>query len=86
MLLALGAVYVVASRVLHAQASRLSSLPDFTDLTSVHVAFPAIGLEISGMLVVWLVVCLLVLLPLAMTMALVWKMKEVILESVFGAK
>jgi hypothetical protein len=28
----------------------------------------------------------LVLLPLAMTMALVWKMKEVILESVFGPK
>ena len=28
---------------------------------------------------------LLVLLPLAMTMALLWKTKEVILESVFGA-
>jgi hypothetical protein len=27
----------------------------------------------------------LVLLPLAMTMALIWKIKEVILDSVFGA-
>jgi hypothetical protein len=33
----------------------------------------------------WVVVFLL-LLPLAMTMALIWKAKEVILESVFGAK
>ncbi len=31
----------------------------------------------------WLLVCF-VLLPLAMTMALIWKTKEVILESVFG--
>ena len=29
---------------------------------------------------------LLVLLPLAMTMALLWKTKEVILDNVFGAK
>jgi hypothetical protein len=36
----------------------------------------------------WLLVALipLVLLPLAMTMALLWKIKEVILENVFGAK
>jgi len=33
----------------------------------------------------WLLV-LLVLLPMAMTMALIWKTKEVILDSVFGAK
>jgi hypothetical protein len=33
----------------------------------------------------WLLI-LLVLLPLAMTMALVWKTKEVILENVFGHK
>ena len=33
----------------------------------------------------WLVI-LLVLLPLAMTMALLWKTKEVILDNVFGAK
>src|SRR6185437_7088404 len=33
----------------------------------------------------WLLI-LLTLLPLAMTMALIWKTKEVILESVFGAK
>jgi len=33
----------------------------------------------------WVIVFLL-LLPLAMTMALLWKTKEVILDSVFGAK
>jgi hypothetical protein len=86
LLIVLGASYVVASRIFHARAAQFSNVPDFTDLTSLHVAFPAIGVEINGMLVVWLVVCLLVLLPLAMTMALVWKMKEVILESVFGPK
>lgn len=38
----------------------------------------------SGALWVWLLVFL-SLLPLAMTMALLWKIKEVILDSVFGA-
>lgn len=85
-LFVLGLAYVAAWRVFRARASQISNLPDFTDLTSLHVAFPAIGVEISGMLVFWLVVCLLLLLPLAMTMALVWKMKEVILESVFGPR
>jgi heme/copper-type cytochrome/quinol oxidase subunit 4 len=33
----------------------------------------------------WLLI-LFTLLPLAMTMALIWKTKEVILDSVFGAK
>jgi uncharacterized membrane protein YagU involved in acid resistance len=33
----------------------------------------------------WLLI-MLVLLPLAMTMALLWKTKEVILDNVFGAK
>ncbi len=34
---------------------------------------------------VWFLI-LMVLLPLAMTMALLWKTKEVILENVFGAE
>ncbi len=38
-------------------------------------------MERGGM---WFVIVL-ILLPLAMTMALLWKTKEVILESVFGA-
>jgi hypothetical protein len=33
----------------------------------------------------WLLITL-TLLPLAMTMALIWKTKEVILDSVFGVK
>jgi hypothetical protein len=49
-------------------------------------------LEHLGVLVYWIqslgfwLVILLVLLPLAMTMALLWKTKEVILESVFSRK
>jgi hypothetical protein len=33
----------------------------------------------------WLIVFFLGLLPVAMTMALIWKTKEVILSSVFGS-
>jgi hypothetical protein len=40
---------------------------------------------IRGPGLLWLLT-LLVLVPLAMTMALMWKTKEVILESVFGSK
>jgi len=39
----------------------------------------------SGSLLLTILVILVVLLPLAMTMALLWKTKEVILDSVFGA-
>jgi hypothetical protein len=52
---------------------------------------PALPLYFQAVMVVleqgspWLLI-LLVLLPLAMTMALVWKTKEVILENVFGHK
>lgn len=42
-------------------------------------------LETIGRSYFWILVFLL-LLPLAMTMALIWKTKEVILDSVFGAK
>jgi len=34
----------------------------------------------------WLLVVLVLLPPLAMTMALLWKTKEVILDSIFSAK
>jgi hypothetical protein len=45
-----------------------------------------------GILVVWLnrlglwLLVFFALLPLAMTMALIWKIKETILDSVFGTK
>lgn len=48
----------------------------------VQLGFILVWLEQSGL---WLLVFL-VLLPLAMTMALIWKTKEVILDSVFGAE
>lgn len=49
------------------------------------LTFPG-GLTVTAMWLVWVVICLLFLLPLAMTMALIWKTKEVILDSVFGAQ
>jgi hypothetical protein len=39
-----------------------------------------------GFVIVVLPLALFVLLPLAMTMALLWKTKEVILDNVFGAE
>ena len=43
-------------------------------------------LDLNNTWFILLPICLLLLLPLSMTMALIWKTKEVILESVFGAK
>ena len=49
----------------------------------VNIGLP-LGAHVSiAWLFVALSVCLLILLPLAMTMALIWKTKEVILDSVF---
>ncbi len=50
-----------------------------------ELRFPA-GISLSGAWVIWLMGCLFVLLPIAMTMALLWKTKEVILDNVFSAK
>jgi hypothetical protein len=49
-----------------------------------QIRIPALGIEINTFWFLWLLMCLLVLLPLAMTMALLWKTKEVILDNVFG--
>jgi len=69
----LGALLVVA--VLHVVVARIPRLPE----------------DFGPMLALWdrgglLLLILLGLLPLAMTMALLWKTKEVILDSVFGVK
>jgi hypothetical protein len=48
-----------------------------------RLGFIAAWLEHSAF---WILILLLVLLPLAMTMALIWKTKEVILDSVFGSE
>lgn len=52
---------------------------------------PHVPDELKSVLMIWyrgwpILTLLLALLPLAMTMALLWKTKEVILESVFGVK
>jgi hypothetical protein len=60
------------------------SLAGSGDVTEFKVRVPSLGVEIDSMWFVWVLGCLLVLLPLAMTMALIWKTKEVILDNVFG--
>ena len=56
----------------------------FPGLISMNADWFPISLTNLGLNALWLIVFL-VLLPLAMTMALIWKIKEVILDSVFGA-
>ena len=64
----------------------MPNFPDPTDVLSRQIAIPPLGIEIRSFWLVWLLICVLVLLPLSMTMALIWKTKEVVLEGVFGAK
>jgi hypothetical protein len=81
-LLLLSSVYVMLSRFFP------HSVPgsDNVDLLSLQIVVPAFGLEFNSAWVVLGLICLFILLPLAMTMALIWKTKEVILESVFSGE
>jgi len=83
--LLLGLFYYLFSRSIQFYYSRYLASPDQLNLSPIgwELKLPYGG-EISGTWLVLLVVCLLVLLPLAMTMSLIWKTKEVILDSVFG--
>jgi len=56
----------------------------FPGLISMSADWFPISLTNLGMNALWLMVFF-VLLPLAMTMALIWKIKEVILDSIFGS-
>jgi hypothetical protein len=78
-------VYFLFSRGIQYYYSRWLAAPDQLNLsvTGWYLRLPY-GMEINGIWLFMLTVCLLVLLPLAMTMALIWKTKEVILDSVFG--
>jgi hypothetical protein len=71
--------YLVAVRVEQVSARALGWFMQTVPLGTQGNAILQI-LDRAGM---WLVL-MLVLLPLAMTMALIWKVKEVILASVFG--
>jgi hypothetical protein len=51
----------------------------------IGVVMALVWLEHNPLAILFILIFL-ALLPLAMTMALIWKTKEVILESVFGAK
>jgi hypothetical protein len=69
----------------------LLSLVALTGLHVVLLHIPRWPRELEPLLVWWdrgvpWLLILLTLLPLAMTMALIWKTKEVILDSVFSAK
>lgn len=85
-LMTIVATYVLLTRVLLQIFPRIPHLPEHVDLFALQIAIPALGIEISAAWVVWAMTCLLVLLPLSMTMALIWKTKEVILENVFGGQ
>lgn len=78
--------YVMITRVLVLFFPQLPHLPQHIDIMSLQIMVPNLGMEISSAWIVWVLSCLLVLLPLSMTMALIWKTKEVILENVFGGK
>jgi len=56
------------------------------DFFSLQIAVPVFGFEFHSAWVLLALICLFVLLPLAMTMALIWKTKEVILDSVFSSE
>lgn len=78
------ATYLVLTRIIIHFFPRVPHLPEHLDIFSLQITIPALGIELSSGWLIWLFSCLLVLLPLAMTMALIWKTKEVILENVFG--
>lgn len=80
------ATYVFFTRVLFRLFPNIPHLPNHLDLLGLQITIPALGFQINALWVVWILSCLLVLLPLSMTMALIWKTKEVILENVFGGQ
>jgi hypothetical protein len=80
------ATYLVLTRIIIHFFPQIPHLPEHLDVFSLQIAIPALGLEVSSAWILWLLTCLLVLLPLSMTMALIWKTKEVILENVFGGQ
>ncbi len=83
-LLLLAALYL-CGRILPLYFWQRSNLPDhlLALFSGWELRFP-FGLKFSGAWLVWLIGCLLALLPLATTMALLWKTKAVILDGVFG--
>ncbi|MBC8095423.1 MAG: hypothetical protein H7Y43_06400 [Akkermansiaceae bacterium] len=83
-LLTIVATYLVLTRVIIHFFPQIPHLPEHLDILSLQITVPALGIEVSSAWLIWVMSCLLVLLPLAMTMALIWKTKEVILENVFG--
>jgi hypothetical protein len=80
----LATLYLAVPRILHYYANRESTASHPVDWKGFDIVIPALGVDLNGSWLVWIPLCLFLLLPLAMTMALLWKTKEVILENVFG--
>jgi hypothetical protein len=76
--LLLAVFYLLLRRMAQVYLSRNPDLPD-------NYAVLLMDLDFHHPWLMWLLFCSLLLLPLSMTMALIWKTKEVILDSVFGA-
>jgi hypothetical protein len=83
-MLAITITYLLVTKVVVRLFPNIPHVPEHVDLLSLQIAIPALDIEIYSGWFVWLLICALVLLPLSMTMALIWKTKEVILENVFG--
>ena len=84
-MLAIMGTYLLVTKIVFRYVPQLPRLPEHIDLLSLQIAIPALNIAIYSGWLVWLMICILVLLPLSMTMALIWKTKEVILENVFSA-
>jgi hypothetical protein len=85
-LITIVSTYLVLTRIIVHIFPQIPHLPEHVDILSLQIPIPALGIELSSGWMIWVMTCLLVLLPLSMTMALIWKTKEVILENVFGGQ
>jgi hypothetical protein len=75
--LAAGAIYLVLSQTVQVYLSQVPDLQGNPELLT-------LALILSSPWLLGVMVCLFLLLPLSVTMALLWKTKEVILDSVFS--
>lgn len=78
------ATYDVLTQVMMRLFPEIPRLPQNVSMLSLQLTISAMGVDSLSAWIILAVLCLLVLLPLSMTMALIWKTKEVILDDVFG--
>jgi hypothetical protein len=71
--LLLTTLYLAVPQLVRLYLSRHSAQPVNVDWRGFEIYIPALGLELNGNWLLWLPLCLFLLLPLAITMALIWK-------------